>query len=141
MESGGVWRVGVVLRRWYGMLKLLQTSIAMVLEQLAMAWGEGLPYVVAVLYYLGNFPDVFSFDLLLSPSLDAHLCAYGHSSLFPHAWSDRLLRDCDSQVYGIEKLSLFLAVSMQFVSDFLQPVTVNMLLPCSNSAALTPQHH
>jgi len=58
--SGGSrirWRCG----RW----KLLQTSIAMVLEQLAVCNGC-LALATAVLYYLGNFPDVFPiFDLLL----------------------------------------------------------------------------
>ena len=37
----------------------LQTSIAMVLEQLAVALGRS--HVTAVLYYLGNFPDVFPY--------------------------------------------------------------------------------
>jgi len=37
----------------------------MVLEQLAVTFGD-LFGVTAVLYYLGNFPDVFSFDLLRS---------------------------------------------------------------------------
>jgi len=32
----------------------------LVLEQLAVASGGVLPVVVAVLYYLGKFPDVFS---------------------------------------------------------------------------------
>jgi hypothetical protein len=42
-------RVVVVCGRWCGRWKLLQTSIAMVLEQLAVDFG-GLTLVAAVLY-------------------------------------------------------------------------------------------